>query len=145
MSEYLNNDVQTVPYGGPVILNTSIGCTRGFVFHRPESGILSLRGIVNNPCAPFARYLVDFNANIAVPTGGTTGEISVSVAISGEPIPTSMGASTPAVADVYNHVSSKAIIDVPRGCCFEVSVENTSETAEPINVRNANLIVTRIA
>ena len=145
MSEYLNNDVQTVPYGGPVVLNTSIGCTRGFVFHRPESGILSLRGIVNNPCAPFARYLVDFNANIAVPTGGTVGEISVAVAISGEPIPTSTGAATPTVADAYFNVSSKAIIDVPRGCCFEMSVENNSETAEPINVRNANLIVTRIA
>lgn len=45
----------------------------------------------------------------------------------------------------YFNVSSKAIIDVPRGCCFEMSVENNSETAEPINVRNANLIVTRIA
>jgi hypothetical protein len=89
--------------------------------------------------------LVDFNANIAVPTGGTVGEISVAVAISGEPIPTSTGAATPTVADAYFNVSSKAIIDVPRGCCFEMSVENNSETAEPINVRNANLIVTRIA
>jgi hypothetical protein len=41
---------------------------------------------------------------------------------------------------------------VPRGCCFNISVENTSESATPattpasaINVQNANLTVTRIA
>ena len=122
------------------------------MYHRGESGIVTLRGIVNNSCACFARYQVTFNGNIAVPTGGTAGPVSVALAIDGEPILTSRAVVTPTVADAYFNVTSAAIITVPKGCCFNVSVENTSESATPatvpapqINVQNANLTVTRIA
>lgn len=152
MAEYLNNDIQVVQPNQPVLLRTSIGCPNGYVYHRPESGILTLRGIVKNSCACFARYQVTFNANIAVPEGGTAGPISVALAIDGEPILTSRAIVTPAAADEYFNVTSTAIITVPRGCCFNLSVENTSESATPattpapaINVQNANLTVTRIA
>lgn len=151
MAEYLNNDIQLVAAGAPVLLRTSIGCTRGFIYHRPESGILILRGVVNNPCANFARYQVTFNGNIAVPEGGTAGPISIAIAIDGEPIMTSRAIVTPTVVDAYFNVTSTAIIDVPRGCCFNLSVENTSEPADattpasPINVQNSNLTVSRIA
>lgn len=151
MAEYLNNDIQLVAAGAPVLLRTSIGCTRGFVYHRPESGILILRGVVNNPCANFARYQVTFNGNIAVPEGGTAGPISIAIAIDGEPIMTSRAIVTPTVVDAYFNVTSTAIIDVPRGCCFNLSVENTSEPADattpasPIYVQNSNLTVSRIA
>lgn len=152
MAEFLNNDIQLVNPNQPVLLRTSIGCPNGYVYHRPESGILTLRGIVKNACACFARYQVTFNGNIAVPTGGTVGPISVALAIDGEPILTSRAIVTPAAVDEYNNVTSTAIITVPRGCCFNVSVENTSESATPgttpapaINVQNANLTVTRIA
>lgn len=152
MAEFTYNPIQLVQPNQPVILNTSIGCTRGYVLHRNESGIVTLRGIVNNPCGAFARYKVVFNANIAVPTGGTAGPISVALAIDGEPILTSRAIVTPTVADAYFNVTSTATITVPRGCCFSISVENTSESATPattpapaINVQNANLTVTRIA
>lgn len=151
MAEFLNNDIQLVNPNQPVLLRTSIGCPNGYVYHRPESGILTLRGIVKNACACFARYQVTFNGNIAVPSG-TVGPISVALAIDGEPILTSRAIVTPAAVDEYNNVTSTAIITVPRGCCFNVSVENTSESATPgttpapaINVQNANLTVTRIA
>lgn len=152
MAEFLNNDIQLVNPNQPVLLRTSIGCPNGYVYHRPESGILTLRGAVKNACACFARYQVTFNGNIAVPTDGTVGPISVALAIDGEPILTSRAIVTPAAVDEYNNVTSTAIITVPRGCCFNVSVENTSESATPatvpapaINVQNANLTVTRIA
>ena len=152
MAEYVYNAVQVVQPNQPVILNDSIPCQKGYVVHRNESGIVTLRGIVNNPCAEFARYQVTFNGNIAVPTGGTLGPISVSLAISGEPIPTSKAIVTPAAVDEYFNVTSTAIITVPKGCCFNVSVENTSDSATPdttpapqINVQNANLTITRIA
>lgn len=152
MAEFLNNDIQLVNPNQPVLLRTSIGCPNGYVYHRPESGILTLRGIVKNACACFARYQVTFNGNIAVPEGGTVGPISVALAIDGEPILTSRAIVTPAAVDEYNNATSTAIITVPRGCCFNVSVENTSESATPgttpapaINVQNANLTVTRIA
>jgi hypothetical protein len=150
MAEYLNNDIQVVQPNQPVLLRTSIGCPNGYVYHRPESGILTLRGIVKNSCACFARYQVTFNGNIAVPEGGTVGPISVALALDGEPILTSRAIVTPAAVDNYFNVTSTAIITVPRGCCFNLSVENTSEApaggvAPAINVQNANLTVTRIA
>ena len=159
MAEFLKNDVQTVQANQPIVLSTSIPCNKGYVYHRPESGIVTLRGIVNNTCGCFARYQMTFNGNIAVPDGGTVGPISVALAIDGEPILTSRAIVTPAAtatdpptqANFFN-VTSTAIISIPRGCCFNVSVENTSESATPattpapaILVQNANLTVTRIA
>lgn len=149
MAEYVYNAVQTVQPNQPVLLNDSIPCTKGYVFHRNESGIVTLRGIVNS-CASFARYQVTFNGNIALPAGATVNPISIAIAISGEPILTSKAIFTPAAAEDYGNVTSTAIITVPRGCCFNVSVENTSDvptggTAPSIDVQNANLTVTRIA
>ena len=152
MAEFTYNPIQLVQPNQPVVLNTAIACNRGYVLHRNESGIVTLRGIVNNPCASFARYQVTFNGNIAVPEGGTAGPISVALAIDGETILTSRAIVTPAAAGDYFNVTSTAIITVPRGCCFSVSVENTSDSATPattpapsINVQNANLTVARIA
>lgn len=155
--EFTNNPVQVVQPNQPVLLNTSIPCNKGYVFHRNGSGIVTLRGVTSN-C--FARYEVTFVGNIAVPSTGTVSPISVSLAIDGEPILTSKSIFTPAaVADAtdsdnnYGNVTSTAIITVPKGCCLNVTVENTSTipttpagaNAPAINVKNANLTVERIA
>lgn len=151
MAEFTYNPVQTIPYEQNVLLNTTIGCNKGYVIHREGSGLITLRGIVNNPCSSFARYQVTFNGNIAIPEDGTAGPISVAIAIDGEPIQTSKAIVTPAAVNNYFNVTSTAIITVPRGCCNTISVENTSEPAtassfgSSINVQNANLVVTRIA
>ena len=155
MAEFTKNEVQTVLPNQVVTLNTSIPCNKGYVYHRNGSGIVALRGITNN-C--FARYQVTFNGNIAVPSTGTVGPISVALALDGEPLLTSRAIVTPAAVavepptqDNFFNVTSTAIITVPKGCCFNVSVENTSEGATPadvapqILVQNANLTVTRIA
>ena len=143
MAEFTYNPVQLINAGAPAIFNSSIPCQKGYIIHRNESGICILRGIVNNRCASFARYQVTFNGNIAIPEGGTPGSISVAIAIDGEAIPTSNAISTPTAVDQYNNVTSPAIIDVPRGCCFNVAIENTSTV--PINMQNANLVINRIA
>ena len=151
MAEYVNNSVQVVQPNQNVLLQTSIPCNKGYVYHRNGSGILTLRGIVNNACGCFARYQVTFNGNIAVPTGGTVGAIAIALSIDGEPIQTSKAIVTPAAVEEYFNVTSTAIITVPKGCCVTVSVENVSEGATPadaptaINVQNANLVVSRIA
>lgn len=144
MAEFINIPVQEVPYGQSVLLNARRGCTKGYILHREGSGIVTLRGIVNNPCNNKARYQVTFNGNIAVPTGGTVGEISLAVAISGEADQASLGAYTPTVVDSYGNVTCTTQVDVYAGCCTDISIENTSATGEAINVRNANLVVTRI-
>ena len=151
MAEYAYNPIQLVEPNQNVLLDTVIPCNKGYVYHRDGSGIVILRGIVNCPNACFARYQVTFNGNIALPEGATVGPISVALAIDGEPIQTSRAIITPADVDEYGNVTSTAIITVPRGCCFSVTVENTSAPAAPggvapeINVQNANLVVSRIA
>lgn len=152
MAEYTYNEVQLVQPGASALLNTAIGCNKGYVIHRPGSGILTLRGMVNNPCSTFARYRVAFDGNIAVPTGGTAGEIQLALAIGGEVVPTSIAAATPAAVEQYWNVNGFAIIDVPKGCCYTVAVENASVSETPattpasaLNLRNLNVEVTRIA
>lgn len=152
MAEYLYNDIQLIQPGAAALLETAIGCNRGLVLHRPGSGILTLKGRVNNPCAQFARYRVAYDGNIAIPEGGTAAEIQLAIAIDGEVVPTSIAAATPAVADAYWNVSGFAIIDVPVGCCYTISVENASVSATPattpapaLNLRNLNVEVTRLA
>lgn len=152
MAEFTYNPIQLVEPNQNVILNNSIGCNKGYVLHRNESGIVTLRGIVNCPNAPFARYQVTFNANIALAEGATVGPIAVALAISGEPLQTSRAIVTPAAVDEYFNVTSTAFITVPRGCCTNIAVENVSVSATPgttpapeINVQNANLVVTRVA
>lgn len=158
MAEYAYSPIQLVEPGQNVILDTVIPCNKGYVFHRDQSGIVILRGIVNCATACFARYQVTFNGNIAIPEGGTVGPISVALAIDGEPILTGKAVVTPAAASEappsvanYFNVTSTAIITIPKGCCFTVAVENTSGPAAPggvapaINVMNANLTVSRIA
>lgn len=143
MAEFTYNPIQLVPANQAVIFNNSIMCPKKYVIHRNESGIVILRGIVNNPSSCFARYQVTFNGNIAVPEDGTVGPISVALAIDGEALPTSRAIVTPAAVDEYFNVTSTAFITVPKGCCFNCSVENVSDDA--INVQNANLVITRVA
>ena len=152
MAEYVYNPIQIVEPNQNVLLEDSIPCNRGLVLHRNGSGILTLKGAVNNPCARYASYQVAFNAKIALPEDAATiGPIAVALAIDGEAVQTSRAIVTPAAADEYFNVTSTAIITIPRGCCFTVAVENTSAPAEvggvapEINVQNANLTVARIA
>lgn len=158
MAEYTYNPAQFVEPNQNVILNDNIRCPKGYVLHRNESGIVILRGIVNNPCGCFARYQVTFNGNIAVPDGGTVGPIAIALAIDGEPILTSRAIVTPAATatdpptiENFFNVTSTAIITVPKGCCFTVAVENVSSpatvggVAPAILVQNASLTVDRIA
>lgn len=159
MAEYVYiNGVQTVQPNQNVLLQSSIPCGKGYVYHREGSGILTLKGVVNNPTACFARYQVTFNGNIAVPSDGTVGPIAIALAINGEPIQSSKAVYSPAAVAAdpptdanFGNVTSTAIITVPKGCCFTLSVENDStgataaDPAPAILVKNANLTISRIA
>lgn len=147
MAEYLANAVQEVALNDPIIFTASIPCTKGYIYHEDETGIFILRGITNN-C--FARYQVTFNGNIAIPTGGTVSPIAVAIAVNGEPRQTSRAIITPAAVDEYGNVTSTALITVPRGCCFSMSVryvtaDPTVDVSTSINVQNSNLVINRVA
>ena len=150
MAEYLANPVQTVALNAPILFNASIPCRKGYVYHEDETGVFTLRGITNN-C--FARYQVTFNGNIAIPEGGEVTPIAVALAVSGEPRLTSRAIFTPAAVDEYGNVTSTALITVPKGCCFSLSVEYVDATTDDaattptplIEVQNANLVINRVA
>lgn len=140
MPQYTANSVQTVVSRDNVILtDTPVTCTKGCVNHRDGAGIVTLRGCTNG-C--FARYLVAYSANIAIPAGGTVAPISLAIAVDGEPIPESNAISTPGAVSEFNNISSFSLVKVPKGCCVQIAVENTSTGT--IEVNNANLIVYKI-
>lgn len=140
MAEYVAVNAQTVEQNGNVVYSNTPVNGSNCIRHREGSGIITLRGLTNQ-CR--ARFFVDFSANIAVPSTGAAGEISLTIAISGEPVPSSKMISTPAAVSQYNNVSSGIYVDVPAGCCVNIAVENTS--SQSIDVANANIIVTREA
>ena len=149
MAEYLANAIQAVALNQPAIFDASIRCRKGYVYHEDGTGVFILRGITQN-C--FARYQVTFNGNIAVPEGGTAGPIAVALAVNGEARATSRAIVTPAAVEEYFNVTSTAIITVPKGCCFSLSLRAVPASEDPavtpapiINIQNANLEITRIA
>ena len=140
LAEFTNVALQTVAAGANVVFNeTPVYGGKG-IDHRQGSGIVTLRGITSQ-CR--ARYKVGFGANIAVPTGGTVGEISLAIALEGEALGSATMIVTPAAVEDLWNVYASVFVDVPYGCCVTVAVENTSDQA--INVQNANLIVERVA
>ena len=156
MAEYLTRDaVEVVPLNTAIPFVDSIPCNRGYVFHQSESGtgIFVLRGIVNNPTACFARYEVEFTGNIAIPEGGAITPIATAIVVSGESRDGSRSIFTPAAVDEYGNVTSRAIVDVPKGCCFTVSVEYVNGTVNDpatiptplINVVDGSLSISRTA
>lgn len=149
MAEYFANALANIPLNEAIDFEASIPCTRGYVFHEDGTGVFILRGIASN-C--FARYRVTYTGNIAVPTGGTVAPIAVAIALNGEQRMASRSIITPAAVDEYGNVTSTAIITVPKGCCFSVSVRYVSgvtdgTTTPPVSINqiNGNLTIDRIA
>lgn len=142
MYELTANALQTV-LTNQNILFTDVpvySCNNSIVY-REGSGLVTLRGLTSCQCR--ARFRVSFGGNIAIPEGGTVGPISIAIAVNSEAIATTTATVTPAAAEEFNNVSTDVFIDVPAGCCSQISVKNIS--TETIDVQNANLIVERVA
>lgn len=144
--EFSNNALQTVNPGETVIFTTSaVPCRSGKVRHRNDSGTFLLSGSVNQcscGCYPkTANYFVDFGANIAIPTGGTVGPITLAYTMDGATIPTTEMTVTPAAVEQFFNVSDATIVPVWSGCCQTLAVRNISDQA--ILVQNANIIFSR--
>lgn len=143
-AEYTAAQIQEVEERQNVLFTDSpIPCRKGYIVHRDGSGLFRLRGLTNN-C--FARYSVQFGANIEIPAGGTVGPISLAIAIDGEPLAAATATASPGLAERYANVTGFALIDVPRNSCVTISVQNvTPAETGTINVQNANLIIDRVA
>ena len=138
--ELIANTLQTVAAGANIQFTDEVvgGCNS--ILHRAGSGLVTLRGITNQ-CR--ARFKVFFSGNIAIPTGGVVGPISLAIALNGEAVASTTMIQTPAAVEEFANVASAVFLDVPTGCCLTISVTNTSTAA--VDVQNANLIIERVA
>lgn len=153
MAEYSAIAVQTVNPGESIVFTaTASPCRRGFVRHNDGSGNFLLNGWVPNngycQCCgnqATADYLLDFGANIAIPTdgtpAGTPGEISVAFSIDGGTDQASTMRVTPAALGEFFNVSRSKEIDIFSNCCQTITIRNTSD--QPILVQEATLRITR--
>lgn len=140
MAEYVNIPIQEVAANQNVIFNSSTTpCNKGIVIHRAGSGQFTVKSCTNN-CR--SKYRIDFSSNIAIPTGGTVGAISLAITVNGEADLSTNMIVTPAAVDNYFNVSAGTDLWVPSGCCVQVSIKNTSGQA--INVQNANITINRL-
>ena len=140
MAEFTAPYVQQIAAGANAVFTETPVSPRGCVVHRQGSGLVTLRGMTNQ-C--FARYLVVFGGNIAIPTGGTVGEISIALSVNGEALGPSTATVTPAAVENFFNISAFAYVDVPRGCCVTIGVRNIN--TQTIELNNANLAVTRVS
>ena len=138
--ELTANAIQTVAANANVLFTDTVIGGNCSILHRDGSGLVTLRGLTDQ-CR--ARFRVSFGGNIAIPTGGTVGPISLAIAVDGEPVATTTMISTPTAVEEYNNVFSAIFLDIPKGCCSQISVKNISD--EDIEIQNANLIIERVA
>lgn len=148
MAEWTNVGVQTVNPGELIIFTENpVRCERGLVLHRDDSGSFLLRGTGNQrrycPCLgyPSVNYMVDFGANIAIPTGETVGPISVAFELAGATLAGTTMIVTPAAVEDYFNVSRATNVPIWLNCCQSFGIRNTSKI--PILVQNANLVIGR--
>ena len=138
-AEYSFISTQTVAVDENILFTDGDrACKKGFITHRSGSGVFRLKG---SGCKAIDK--VEFNANIAVATGGTVGAISVALQEDGETLGNATAIVTPAAIGDFFNVSLSTFIYIPCNCCVTVSVENTSDT--PIDVSNANIVFERVA
>lgn len=138
--EIIANALQTVPANQNVYFTDTVVGGNCTISHRDDSGLINLRGLTNQ-CR--ARFRVAFGANIGLPADGTVGPISLAITIDGEAVRATTMTVTPAAVEQFFNVSSSVFVDVPRGCCVTISVQNITDV--DVDVQNANLIVDRVA
>ena len=77
MAEFSNSNTVSVAAGENLPLTETAVKAPVCIMHREGSGLVTLRGLTNQ-CK--ARFKVSFGGNIAIPTGGTVGSVSVALA-----------------------------------------------------------------
>ena len=140
MAEFTSTTIQTVAAGQNLPLTETAIKGSNCINHRAGAGNVTLRGLTNQ-CK--ALFKVSFGGNIAIPTGGTVGAISVALAVGGEALNSATAIVTPAAVDQYSNVFTAVFVEVPRGCCVTEALKITSTQA--ISIANSNLIVERVA
>ena len=123
--EITANAVQLVTANNNVIFTDTVVPGSPAIMHRDGSGLVKLRGITNCQCR--ARFKVFFNGNIAIPTTGAVGAISLAISVDGEPVGEGTMTITPTAVNAFGSISAMVNIDVPAGCCASIEIRKKSE------------------
>ena len=150
MAKYITSTDQNVALNNTVPFDiVSIPCNKGCVIPI-TTGVFTLRSGANNQ----ARYVVNLQANVAIPEGGATTPLALAITLNGVAIPDSVAIVTPTAAEDVWHINTSTPITVPCGCCVSVSAAYVDATEDDATVtptpsifvrRNASLTVTRVA
>lgn len=139
MAEFTASAVQTVNPGETVIFDVTVyngGCNG--LNHRDGSGEFLIAGGPTpvGPCCcrqDTREVPTSYKANIAVPTGGTVGAISMAIAVDGATLPYTTMTVTPAAVEEFFNIAVTTNTPVWKGCCQSVTIRNTSD--QPILVQ----------
>ena len=138
--ELFANDTQTVEANDSVVFTTALSSGNQSIIWCAGSGIITLRGL--GPQLR-SRFRVSYHANVALAADATVAPIEVAIRVSGESLASSRAVSTPAAVGEFNSISATTLVDVPAGCCTQISLANIGVPA--IDTENVDLIVERVA
>ena len=138
--ELFANDTQTIEANDSVMFQTALSAGSSSILWRAGSGIVTLRGL--GPQFR-ARFRVSYHANVALSTGAEVEPIEIAIRVSGETLAPSRAVSTPAAVGEFNSISATTLVDVPAGCCTQISLANIGTTS--IDTENVDLIIERVA
>lgn len=149
MAEWTGVAVQTVNPGESIVFTENpVPCTRGLILHREDSGAFLLKGVSDIPtvgcCCNRNRtvnYMLDFGANVAIPTGEAVAPITVAIAVDGNTLAGTTMEVTPAAVEQFANISRATNVPIWKGCCQTVSIRNISTI--PILVEAANVVITK--
>lgn len=135
---------QTALKGRPVSSLEEVRATGidfdGSVFYFPD---IANKRIYTKQIGMDGTAILNMYEQKPLPQEAPAGPVSIAIAINGEPVQTSTMIVTPAAVNEYFNVYRSMFLDVPRGCCSQISVENLTEA--DILVQNANLTIERVA
>lgn len=138
--EITANATQTVTANQNVLFPTTTVPGSCSMVHRVGSGLVTLRGLGQQARA---RFHVWFGGNVAVSEGETLAPILLAVTLGGETLPATQMIVTPAAVEDFFNVSASVFLDIPCGCCQNISVKNIGTSS--VDIQNANLIIERVA
>lgn len=134
MIEVLNTTAVTVESGQ--VVPFALTAVKGGCAERHRAG--SAQITLTKP----GRYLVTYSGNVAVPTGGTAGEIDFAIARGNEAIPGTTMRATPAAVEQYFNTSTQTYVDVYPCCCETITVKNIGAIVALVD--NPNLTAVRV-
>lgn len=138
--EVIANELQTVEVNNAVLFQSALSSNSPSIIWRAGSGLITLRGLGPQPRA---RFRVAYHANVALSTGATVNPIEIVIRVNGEGIASSRAISTPVAVQEFNNISVSTFIDVPTGCCTQISLANIGESS--IDTENVSMTIERVA